>query len=264
MSPGDSSNRWRLAKEKLRGVRCLFFDLDGTLWDHAAAQDRGLRLLAEEYGWEEEPFVRHYTAVNERCWHEYSQGRIDQATLRLRRFQEPLTQLGLNPSLDDLLQYGERYLACYVEEAHPMPGLEVLEELAPHYRLGILTNGFTRTQVTKLHLLGLTDLLDPVICSENAPALKPHRAIFDHAGKVTGHLPSELAIVGDSPEADISGGARAGWGTIWLKPLEGGRDTPNDKAGTGTGGIATGANFPEGGPTALIRGLRDLRDLLLG
>lgn len=203
----------------LGDVEFIYFDLDGTLFDHPAAERRALLILAEEEGLDAEPFAAAYTEVNHALWREIEQGLIDLAALRRRRIEEPLQRLGVTRSADDIARIGLRYLDIYLAADHPIEGVEVCGPLRERFGVGILTNGFRETQHLKIAGLGFDEgFFDPVICSCDLDVMKPHPAIFEHAQGLAGVEPSKIAMIGDNPSTDIAGAAAAGWRTVWMRP----------------------------------------------
>ena len=63
---------------------------------------------------------------------------------------------------------------------------------------------------------GLRDLVDAVVASAIAGVAKPERALFVAALEAAGCGPREAICVGDSPERDVAGAARAGVPAILL------------------------------------------------
>ena len=77
-------------------------------------------------------------------------------------------------------------------------------------RVGLLTNGPSELQRTKLAVTRLEFELDAVAISEEIGAAKPHREAFERAAELLGCALPELAMVGDSPAYDIEGALAAG------------------------------------------------------
>lgn len=105
------------------------------------------------------------------------------------------------------------------------------------YRLGIVTNGRAATQQAKMDFLGLTDLVDAVIISESVGVKKPDPQIFGITLAVLSASAGETLFVGDDPDRDIVGAARAGMRTVWV---ENGRSWPDGlkRADCSIGGFA--------------------------
>lgn len=94
---------------------------------------------------------------------------------------------------------------------------EVLESIRQKYKIGLITNGRTEIQYGKLDQLGIRNMFDVIIVSEEAGVKKPSPEIFhmalDHLA-----LEAEACIfIGDHPVNDIEGAARVGMAMIWIK-----------------------------------------------
>ena len=96
--------------------------------------------------------------------------------------------------------------------------VQTLEALRPRFKLGLVTNGPSRTQRSKIEQFQLADYLDMLIVSEEVGVAKPNPAIFAIALERLGVAPSETLFVGDSPEFDLRGAAAAGLPFIWMNP----------------------------------------------
>jgi len=89
----------------------------------------------------------------------------------------------------------------------------VLAELAPRFRLALVTNS-PRAHAA-LADMGLTDRFDAVV--EIPPDMrKPRPEGFWHATEALGVEPADLVYVGDSYRCDIQGGLAAGVRPIWV------------------------------------------------
>jgi putative hydrolase of the HAD superfamily len=96
--------------------------------------------------------------------------------------------------------------------------VQTLEALRPRFKLGLVTNGPSRTQRPKIEQFQLIDYLDLLIVSEEVGVAKPDPAIFAIALSQLGVTASEALFVGDSPEFDLRGAAAAGIPFIWMNP----------------------------------------------
>jgi putative hydrolase of the HAD superfamily len=111
------------------------------------------------------------------------------------------------------------YRASYPTYARIRP--EVLDGLvalrAARWRVGIVTNGATRTQRSTIERVGRTALVDAVCVSEEVGVRKPDPTIFAVAAHRCGTTLSGGGwMIGDSAEHDVRGGAGVGLSTIWI------------------------------------------------
>lgn len=98
--------------------------------------------------------------------------------------------------------------------------------------MGIITNGFTSLQQTRLERTGLRDHFDLLIISEEVGVAKPDARIFDYALAQAGNPDrARVLMVGDTAESDIRGGVNAGLATCWFNPIN--ASCPRTSARTG-------------------------------
>ena len=93
--------------------------------------------------------------------------------------------------------------------------LRILE--AAGFRMGIVSNAGDEADVLQLvDRFGIGPFFDFVLTSATCSYRKPHPRIFAVALAHWGFPPSEAAVIGDTPEADILGGKNAGLYTVWI------------------------------------------------
>ena len=78
------------------------------------------------------------------------------------------------------------------------------------------TNGFEKTQWSKLDNSGLSGYFTHVITSEGSNSLKPKREIFDFAMNKAKSSLHESIMIGDNLDADIQGAMNAGMDTVFV------------------------------------------------
>jgi FMN phosphatase YigB (HAD superfamily) len=98
--------------------------------------------------------------------------------------------------------------------------LDVLESLAPHYTLGIITNGPVDIQKRKFDALGIGEYVAPelFLASGLVGFDKPDPRIYQHALKLAGVRPEEAVMVGDWFPVDVAGAQAAGMRGVWFNP----------------------------------------------
>lgn len=92
--------------------------------------------------------------------------------------------------------------------------LDALEQRG--LRLGVVTNGPTQLQRSKVAALALQTRMGAVLISDEVGVAKPDARIFLAAAARLGVEPSECMFVGDNPEKDVVGAAAVGMRAIWL------------------------------------------------
>ena len=196
----------------------LLFDLDGTLFDYDRAEPRALRRAFESMGVPyDESVLEHYRTLNAGLWRDFEKGLIDQARIKVRRF-ELLFEAIDRPY--DAQAFSDNYMARLSEETVLIEGAEeTLKALSGHFDLAAITNGLTDVQGPRLARSALQPYIKVVVISEEEGVNKPDPAIFDITFARLGHpARDEVLIVGDSLTSDIRGGHDYGIDTCWFNP----------------------------------------------
>lgn len=211
-------------------IRGVLFDVDGTLFDYAASEEAGLlaHLAAEPLDGFRSPAdaLARWREVTAEEYGRFLAGELsfhEQQQVRVRRF---LGRPGLSGQ-DALAWYG-RYamrrdlLGVAFDDAAP-----VLRRLAPHYRLGVVSNAGAEAQRHKLSCVGLLSYLGGAfVCCDVHGAAKPAASIF-HAGCAELDVPPhQVAYVGDDYAVDALGARDAGLRAYWVRRDPGAPDTP--------------------------------------
>jgi putative hydrolase of the HAD superfamily len=103
-----------------------------------------------------------------------------------------------------------------------VPGAAALvRELRGSYRVGLLTDGPTRAQRSKLARLGWEELFDTVVVTGELPAGKPDGRAFEALSESLGVPPAETVYVGDDPVADVGGASAAGMLAVQVRAADG-------------------------------------------
>lgn len=195
----------------------LFFDLDHTLWDFEANALATLQQLYEELDLRQlgiddfTRFYRQYLIHNEKLWDRYRKGFIKQEELRIKRMRLALLDFGVvNEEVASVMNV--RFLDLLPTRTILFPHtLELLNYLQQKsYQLHLITNGFEKTQHSKLQYSGLAPYFSTVITSEGSGSLKPRPEIFSYALAKTGATMAQSLMIGDTIEVDIAGAKNAG------------------------------------------------------
>lgn len=208
----------------------LFFDLDDTLWDFAGNARESFVEAYKQFDYQRffpdfESFYDLYQGRNQALWKQYGAGEIDKQTLNELRFLYPLQEVGVE-DVDLARRFGEEVLRRIPHHSGLMPhAREMLDYLAPRYRLFILSNGFREQQACKLKLSGIDGYFRKVVLSEDLGVLKPRPEIFHFACSATQSLLQESLMIGDSWENDIEGAKGAGMDQVFYN-VHGKTDLP--------------------------------------
>lgn len=196
-------------------VRGVLFDFDGTLADTATAERTAWPAVAaviERHvpGVDHDELHARYHSAFEPHWTAYLEGSIDFATYRRRR---------LTDAVAPWRQVDEELFEAYrAEKRRSVERLRLFDDAvatlrtvrAAGLRAGLLTNGPSELQRHKLTVTAIEPELDAVAISEEIGIAKPAAAAFERAAAMIGCAVHEVAMVGDSPQADIGGAVGAG------------------------------------------------------
>jgi putative hydrolase of the HAD superfamily len=209
-----------------KGYLHLFFDLDHTIWDFEANSKQTLLQLYQDLNLKEkgiddfEKFHLNYLVHNDKLWERYRNGFIKVDELRWKRMW--LTLLDFKNGDESLArEMGNIFLELLPTRNILFPyTIEILSYLTEKkYQLHLITNGFEKTQQSKLKNSGLDKFFKEVITSESSNSLKPHKEIFDYALSKTGAKKEESIMIGDSIEVDIQGAMNAGIDQVYVNHL---------------------------------------------
>ncbi|MFK7847276.1 MAG: HAD family hydrolase [Rhodothermales bacterium] len=203
----------------------VYFDLDDTILDHRKAEKCALNDVKNTY-------ADHFSASNQKevediyhagnviLWTQYSLGEITKDQLRRRRFEHLFNELSITDL--DPFEIGDYYVERYTNYWDYCEGAyDGFFKIAEQYPVGILTNGFAKTQHKKLaQFAEMRDQLNACVISEEFGHMKPHPKLFAHASEQANTPPEEIVYVGDSMHSDVEGGTKAGWNVIWYAPDE--------------------------------------------
>ena len=209
----------------------LFFDLDHTLWDFDA---NAKETLVEIYAFFQlevkgiHPFIdfyKHYLHHNEILWDRYHKGFISSEELKWKRMWRTMLEfkMGSEQLAKDM---SAKFLEILPTKKILFPhAIEILEYLvARGYTLHLITNGFERTQWSKLNNSGLSKYFTHMITSETSNSLKPKKEIFEYALNKAGATLTESIMLGDNLDADIQGAINAGMDSVFVNHLKAGTD----------------------------------------
>jgi len=204
----------------------LFFDLDHTIWDFEANSRQTLADLYQSMNLEErgvndfDLFHKNYIVHNDKLWERYRKGFIKVDELRWKRMW--LTLLDFKIADEAMARdMGNQFLELLPTRQVLFPyTIEILDYLAAkNYQLHLITNGFEKTQHSKLKNSGIDKYFAEVITSEGSNSLKPHREIFEYALQKTNARPEESIMIGDSIDVDILGAMNAGIDQVFVNHL---------------------------------------------
>jgi putative hydrolase of the HAD superfamily len=204
----------------------LFFDLDHTLWDFDANAKATLTDLFSIFDLDKrvgapfEDFYRKYLYHNEILWDKYHNGQITSDELKWKRMWRTLLDFKIG---DEVLskELSAKFLELLPTKKILFPyTIEILEYLkAKNYQLHLITNGFEKTQWSKINNSGLAKYFTHMITSEASNSLKPKKEIFEFALAKAGAQLKESIMLGDNLDADIQGAMNAGMDCVFVNHI---------------------------------------------
>jgi putative hydrolase of the HAD superfamily len=200
--------------DSLESICAITFDLDDTLWDIWPIIDRAEQRLHDWLAlhYPRIPRVfspleirelsfqvaeRHPRLAHDRTW-------LRKEALRLASIQADYEEFHVESAYE--IFFAARNEVVFFEEVLP-----VLERLAQRYVIGALSNGNA-----DIDRVGLGHVFDFALTAIDVGAAKPAPAMFEAAIGYLGVAPGRIVHVGDDPENDVIGAARAGLRTVWV------------------------------------------------
>lgn len=202
----------------MKNYRTILLDADGTIFDFDACEREALRLALTKHGYMyNEDILRLYSGINIELWKRLERGEVDRKFVIYERFRLLLEKLGIDDdgvSLEDDYQEILGMQHYFMEDAP-----RVLEYLYKKYDLYAVTNGITKTQLSRFRHSGADKYMKRIFVSEETGFQKPWKEFFDYCFERIDNLSlSETIIAGDSLTSDILGGNNAGIDTCWFNP----------------------------------------------
>lgn len=197
----------------------ILWDVDDTLLDFPYSERYALQSCFLSFGLKiTEEIVKRYSEINISFWKRLELGEITKQELLPGRFAALFEEYQIQ-GVDV-----EAFRARYQEElgnvcSYKDDSITICTELAKSMKQYVITNGVTSTQMKKLKLSGLADVMDGIFISEQIGTPKPQKEYFDYClAHVEEQDKSKILLVGDSLSSDIKGGVLVGIPTCWYRP----------------------------------------------
>jgi HAD superfamily hydrolase (TIGR01549 family) len=234
------------------GITTVIFDLDGTLCTYKVsireAIIESLRRTGQPANLVGDPSA---AAVRyDELWDEIeSEDRFGSGSNPVLAMREQIwTRLleGQKLSSADLArEIAVEYTQIRVASIQLYSGVcDLLADLKRTYRLGLLTNGPTDIQWSKIEQLKIASLFDAIVVAGDVGIYKPDARIFHILLDRLNVNPVEALYIGDSYRMDVVGAKEAGMQSVWVR--------------TGNNSEADGV-----APDFMVQGIDTLREVLL-
>ena len=216
----------RITVEKIRGIKAISFDADGTLWDFSKVMRHSLAWVMMELERADplaaaELTIDKMIEIRNRVAEELKGKVTNLEVIRYRAFRETLIVAG-RP--DDALaaKLNSIYLKHRFADIELYPDvLPTIKALKDDFTLGLLSNGNSYPEKC-----GLDGIFEFVVFSQDHGVEKPDEELFRIALEQAHCEADQLLHVGDSLETDVAGATGAGIRSVWLNRER----TPNDSS----------------------------------
>ena len=197
----------------------LIFDLDDTLYDLSEPFKRAhADLFADILGEECEELFRMSRIYSDEILALEKAGEIPKEDSFYHRIRRTYLDAGLDLDRKTADRFEEKYR--YYQKHITVPeGICKLLDYSKccGHRMAVFSNGNVKNQGAKIEALELYRWFEPdyIFISEVTGYHKPSLGAFEYVQEKLGLKPEEIWYIGDTYEADVFGGKRAGWNVIW-------------------------------------------------
>lgn len=194
-------------------IRCIFFDFDGTLYDHYFYFDsafkkissylaRRLKMPKKQIEKELWDILKKKGSTYPRLFDDF----LEQHDIFNKKLVGELVKLFYSAPVDNLEMY--------------LDAKEFILNAISRYKLGIITEGSRKKQIRRIRKLGLEKLMDAIIYAQDMGLSKLNPSLFKHALSLFDVAPRESMYIGDNPNLDFVVPNRLGMLTVRLMRSE--------------------------------------------
>ncbi|MCG9130071.1 HAD family hydrolase [Candidatus Poribacteria bacterium] len=198
-------------------ISVISFDGDMTLWDFLQVMRYSLKQTLTELQRQVptqralELTVEKMVAIRDQLAEEVKGEVWSLLEIRRRAFERTLEHVG-HPDTDLAAHLDAIYRKHRFEDIELYPDvIPTFDALAPHFKLGLLSNGNTYPE-----RCGLDGRFAFVVFSQDVQVEKPDPKIFQITAERAGCELSQMLHVGDSLRNDVMGAKNVGAPTVWL------------------------------------------------
>ena len=199
-----------VGQQKRTMIKAIIFDLDQTLIDRGATftkfiEEQHKRFISRLGNFPRQDFVEAVFLYDNNGYTEKSElYKLVCEQLKIKSisskelFNDFKTNYGQNPVL---------FVAVY----------QTLGVLKKNYKLGLITNGRSKGQNSKITRSKIRDYFCSIKISEEEGVKKPDQKIFENCLQELGVKANESVFVGDHPINDVEAAKQVGMLGIWVK-----------------------------------------------
>lgn len=188
-------------------IKAIIFDLDGTLIDRQTAFIEGISEILHMYFTDEELITKMIEDIVE--WDH--RGAVERIVV-FNKLKDKYKFDNVTPEQLDQDWKNKSGKVTYLYKDVK----DTLKKLKTRYKIGILSNGGTKTQRRKMDSINIYDLIDYSLISSEYGVSKPEKAIFEYTCAQMRFKPEECVYVGDSYLIDVEGSKNAGLTPVFV------------------------------------------------
>jgi putative hydrolase of the HAD superfamily len=201
--------------------RMIFFDIDGTLIDHASASAAASLALFDQFPgavpFPRAKFPAIWEEILEKHFNRFCRGEISLWEQRRARMRDAFAAPEMSDTEADSRYYV--FVREYEQLTRAYADAGPCIEAFAGQRLGIISNGAKEQQIGKLRRAGLLQYFSVMVYSEDVGLGKPSSSIFLEACRRAGETPDECVYIGDNIETDVVPSRALGMRGIHLSRL---------------------------------------------
>ena len=201
----------------------IFFDIDGTLIDHASASAAAsLQLFnhfSSEIPFRREDFPLIWETALMKHFNRFCRGEISLFGQRRARIRDVFANSTFTE--EDCDARYRVFISHYEGLTQPFDDAVPCMKRLEGKRLGIISNGAREQQIGKLRRAGLLHHFPVTVFSEDVGLGKPAAKIFLEACRLAGENPANCIHIGDDLTADVHASNAVGLTPVWLDRIGG-------------------------------------------
>ena len=197
--------------------RAMLIDADNTLFNFTESEKRAIAILFDQYSITAPDAEAKYHAANSAQWKLLEEGKTTHDRLAIDRFRDFIALMGEDWDAEKMCA---DYIAALSAQHILIPGaLEMVEKVAAHMPVAIVTNGIRQIQHARFDDSPISEHIKALVISHEEGVDKPDpRLLFIALEKLGIDSPADVLMVGDSLSSDIGAANNAGMDSCWYNP----------------------------------------------